>query len=276
VKDCFPRTAKVPAQSPLFWASHKDRYLRQLLIGDIQEATKRELLVYFTDVDNTDSQIDAGDDQFLFELLKARKSNPVDLLIETAGGFTDATEKICSMLRQLAPDLRVIVPRKAKSNGTVIALTGSTIVMSATSELGPIDPAISGVPVEFILKQQDPNPIQYQAALHYSTQTKSLASSLLKTGMLKGKPDAEIEALVEKLATKANYPSHGATIDLKEAQRLGLNVTQIETTDSLWDQIWLLRTMYAYDCPLSGYAKLFESATISSAVSIKRPAPISP
>lgn len=273
-KDCFPRTTAVPTQSPLFWVSHKDRYLRQLLIRDIENVTGRQLIVYFTDVDNViDAQIDPGDDQLLHELLSGCGGKPVDLLIETPGGMTDATEKFCSMLRHMATDLRVVVPRKAKSNGTVIALTGSTIVMSATSELGPIDPWVFGVPAEFLIKQgPSANPIQLQFAQSATKQTKDLATTLLKTGMLKGKDDTEITTIVEKLATKSVYASHGTVIDAKEAIQLGLNVTEISPTDALWSQIWLLRTMYAYDCPRNGYAKVFENSRLSSAVQIKPPA----
>ena len=59
--ECFPRGLALPVQTPLFWVTHKDRYLRQLLIRDIESATKRDLLVYFTDVDNSSAQIDVGD-----------------------------------------------------------------------------------------------------------------------------------------------------------------------------------------------------------------------
>jgi len=270
----FPRGVALPAQTPLFWVSHKDRYLRQLLIRDIEAITKRELLVYFTDVDNTSAQIDVGDDQLLVELLQGAAGKPVDLMIETSGGFTDATEKVCSLLRQMAPDLRVVVPRKAKSNGTVIALAGSSIVMSTTSELGPIDPwVLGGVPAEYILKQSNANPIHLQVAQSASTQTKNLATMLLQTGMLKGRDGKEIDAIVEKLATKSCYASHGSAIDRIEAKSLGLNVTDLEHSDDLWQKIWLLRTMYAYDCPRSNYGKLFESSKASSAITVKPAAP---
>ena len=148
--ECFPRTNITPSQSPLFWVTHKDRYLRQLLIRDIEEKTGRDLVVYFTDCDRTTAQIDQSDDVAFAELLAPLAGKPVDLLLETNGGLTDATEKICSLLRQTTTDLRVIVPRRAKSNGTVIALCGSEIVMGYQSELGPIDPSFSGVPAEFI------------------------------------------------------------------------------------------------------------------------------
>ena len=65
----FPRSAALPNQSPLFWVSHKDRYLRQLLISDIEEETGRSLIVYFTDCDNSAAQIDQADDAYLSELL---------------------------------------------------------------------------------------------------------------------------------------------------------------------------------------------------------------
>ena len=43
----FPRSDNLPSQSPLFWVEQKDRYLRQLLIRDIEERTQRRLVVYF-------------------------------------------------------------------------------------------------------------------------------------------------------------------------------------------------------------------------------------
>lgn len=135
----FPRGKAPPDQSPRFWVHHKDRYLRQLLIRDIEEQTGRDFITYFTDCD-TVAQIDHNDDSYLVELVGDRKRAAVDLLLETNGGLTDATEKVVSILRKLAPSYRVIVPCRAKSNGTVIALAGSTIVMGANSELGPIDP----------------------------------------------------------------------------------------------------------------------------------------
>lgn len=71
--DCFPRNKEVPTQSPLFWVTHKDRYLRQQMIRDIEEDTGRDLVVYFTDTERTSAQIDQGDDQYLYELLRQKK-----------------------------------------------------------------------------------------------------------------------------------------------------------------------------------------------------------
>lgn len=39
--DQFPRTSQLPSQSSRFWAKEKDRYLRQLLISDLEQTTGR-------------------------------------------------------------------------------------------------------------------------------------------------------------------------------------------------------------------------------------------
>jgi ClpP class serine protease len=264
----FPRSTDLPLQSPQFWVTHKDRYLRQLLIDDIQQETKRELVVYFTDCDRSQATIDSTDDTFLTELLDATTQKQIDLFLETNGGMTDATEKVCSLLRQKAPDLRVIVPRRAKSNGTVIALCGAKILMSSTSELGPIDPHVNNVPVEFVINAPpgSVNPIELQIAKTFRAQTRKLATDLLSSGMMSTKTASEVEAVVAKLASRDHYHSHGSVIDANEASSLGLSVENMSSKEPLWQKIWLLRTMYSYDCGRNGYSKIFESTRISSAV----------
>lgn len=244
--------------------------MRQLLIKDIEAITGRELIVYFTDCDGTNAQIDQSDDIYLSELLSARTQDKVDLLLETNGGFTDSTEKICSILRNANLDLRVVVPRRAKSNGTVIAFCGSVILMGADSELGPIDPFWGGIPADYIVKAQDiliqRDPILVQSAISAIKQTKELAIYLLKTGMLQGLLDNEVDNLVSKLATRDQYHSHGAVIDADEACSIGLKVEKQDNNSDFWKQIWLLRTMYSFDCQQFNYSKLFESKSISSPV----------
>lgn len=206
-------------------------------------------------------------------MLNKIQGRQIDLLVETNGGATDATEKICSLLRQATDNLRVIVPRRAKSNGTVISLCGSTILMGFQSELGPIDPSIFNVPAEFIVNAEPGsfNQIELQYAKSVRLQTSKLATSLLKTGMMSNCTDAEIEDTVRKLSTKEHYHSHGSSIDADEAARLKLNIEKISPENDLWKKIWLLRTMYQYDCMANGYSKLFEGNYVSSAVVAKKP-----
>lgn len=269
--EVFPRGVDLPTQSPLFWVNNKDRYLRQLLISDIQSETDRDLIVYFSDCDKANSaQIDQLDDIYLSELLAARKSDKVDLLIETNGGFTDATEKVCSVLLNAKIDLRVIVPRRAKSNGTVIAFCGNSIMMGSDSELGPIDPFVNGIPADFIRKAGSSlnNPLLVLTAESAISQTRKLASELLAEGMLKGKNQDDINTLLDKLATRDVYHSHGAVIDANEADAIGLTVEKYESNNTLWKKIWLLRSMYSHDCQMHRYSKIFEGKMISCPISI--------
>jgi hypothetical protein len=276
--DQFPRTTELPRQSPLFWVAEKDRYLRQLLIRDIQALTGRSLLVYFATSTDPRSQIAVGDDAYFAELLRDAEGGPVDLLIETPGGFTDATEKIASLLRSLAPDLRVVVPCRAKSNGTMLALVGSSIVMGPCSELGPADPFINvnptnAIPANFLLGAPNVDPIIQQVAAHAVKQTQKLAEMLLSTGMMQGRSAEQIRAIVDSISTRTQYPSHGAVIDQDEAERLGLTVVKLGSDDELWKRLWLLRCMYDFDAVRSGAVKIFEGPRVSN--SLRPPAQVS-
>jgi Serine dehydrogenase proteinase len=244
--DQFPRSKTLPRQSPLFWVAEKDRYIRQLLIRDIQAQTGRPLLVYFGSMHDPRAQISPGDDAYFAELLRDAKGGSADLMIETAGGYTDAAEKIAALLRSLTADLRVIVPCSAKSNGTMLALVGSEIAMGPCSELGPADPFIqiapnNPVPAHFLVGVQNVDPIIAQAAQHAIAQTSKLAQSLLSSGMMKGKPSSEIDSVVQALSSRQQYPSHGSVIDADEAIRIGLTVDKLDATDELWQRLWLLR-----------------------------------
>ncbi|MHC2552378.1 SDH family Clp fold serine proteinase [Bradyrhizobium elkanii] len=267
----FPRSTALPKQSPLFWVAEKDRYLRQLMIRDIQALTGRTLLVYFASMADQRAQISLGDEVYFTEMLRDAKGGPVDLLIETPGGYTDPTEKIASLLRTLAPDLRVIVPCRAKSNGTMLALVGSNVVMGPASELGPADPFISLgpnniVPAHFLIGVQGVDPVFVQAAQHAIAQTMKLAETLLTTGMMKGKQPGEITSVVQALASRQQYPSHGSVIDADEAMRLGLSVTKLGSSDDLWQRLWLLRCMYEHDARRAGAIKIFEGPSISNSL----------
>ncbi|WP_199193095.1 SDH family Clp fold serine proteinase [Allosphingosinicella deserti] len=270
--DYFPRGRRLPQQSPLFWVAEKDRYLRQLLIRDIEELTGRRLLVYFADCESGDQgvQITSSDDAYLAELLGSSAPEPTDLLLETDGGSTDATEKLVALLRSCAPDLRVIVPRRAKSNGTLLALASAEVLMGITSELGPIDPILTVSPqMRFsahLLVGDDVDPLLRRTAEDAIAQTKKLATTLLETGMLRGRPDAEISEIVDKLAGRDHFHSHGSVIDAEEATALGLRIKLLPLDDHLWQCIWLLRCMYAHDLRNQQLVKVFEGRKLSNAL----------
>ena len=209
----FPRTIALPKQSPLFWVEQKDRYLRQLLIRDIEEITKRRLVVYFANR-YENAQIDARDIAFIAELLGDINGAPTDLLLETTGGLTDATEGVINAIRNITKDFRVIVANAAKSNGTLLGLAAKSIVMGATSELGPIEPAVQNIPSSILaeptIAQQ--NYFLHKFGVHALQQTRFLATELLTSGMMKERKREEIDEAIRILSTREIYYSHGSVI----------------------------------------------------------------
>ena len=121
--------------------------------------------------------------------------------------------------------------RRAKSNGTLLALAASEILMGPVSELRPIDPNISlgpgqSVPAHFVLQAPNADPTIKQIAAYAVAQTQGLATQLLTAGQFATKPN-EVAAVVTQLSTRNTYPSHGSVIDCDEAIRLGLNVKRL-------------------------------------------------
>ncbi len=261
----FPRTPDLPRQSPKYWVKEKDRYLRQILIEDIQDLTQRELVVYFTNK----GMIDFRDADDISEVLDDCQTSDVDLLLQTPGGIIDACEKVISVLKLRGGAYRVIIPSWAKSAGTIIALSSSSIVMGVNSELGPIDPQFNGIPAEFIRDDPDEKYPYKQIAESAISRTQKLASQVLSRGMMHGADQSHIEDLVCQLSSAQRYASHGAVINAEEARNLGLDVTYLPPRESLWRKIWLLYCMYDFDCQRQSYGKIFEGARVS----IARPLP---
>jgi len=269
----FPRTATIPVQSPLYWVSQKDRYLRQMLIRDIEALTGRRLIVYFANRYVAGGSIDAGDVSYLVELLSdVSPDEPVDFLLETPGGQTDATEALISILQTRIPGFRAVIANAAKSNGTLISLAASSIVMGAASELGPIDPALGGTPCSILAMDQFAmmNFPLHQLGLLALNQTKKLAERLLRDGMLSDKP-GEVERVARTLGSRDVYFSHGSTIDHREAADLGLKIEYLPPEDEVWQRLWLLYTMYDFDVKRDGYVKIFEGRGRSTSVSPSLP-----
>ena len=263
----FPRSSDIPKQSPVFWVGQKDRYLRQLLIRDIEELTGRRLLVYYASRFHN-AQINQKDCDYFVELFGDLNGEACDLFIETAGGETDATEGLVKLLRNLTSDLRVIVPKAAKSNGTLLSFASKEIVMGPPSELGPIEPHLANIPSSVLMQ---PEMAQQNFPLHklgtYAYQhSKQIAFDLLSSGMMASKAREDVEAVVDKLAGRDTYKSHGAVIDHQEALDLGLTICYFPDGDEIWSRIWLLYCMYDFDSHRSGLMKIYEGRARSTQV----------
>jgi len=281
-------------RSPLYEALNARRYQRQNLIRDIESLTDRRLAVYFANVNHPSSGISQPDVAPFQDLLfDCEPHCSLDLLLQSPGGDIDIAEKLVYMLRQRASSLRVVVVERAKSAATLIALAADEILMSSTSELGPIDPQVTiftadGRPLQRparsfldgldqikksvsddgelnpayfpLLSQLDPALLDFcQKAIARSEQ---FAEKWLSRYMLVDRPESARD-IAARLTDVEKYRSHGMVIDSQEAAQLGLRVTVMPPDDPLWKQLWRLHLLYEVENYEHNGAKVFESRKVS-------------
>lgn len=70
------------------------------------------------------------------------KRQSITVILDTPGGVVEIVERMVTTLRHAYSDVTVIVPDRAMSAGTILALSADRIMMDHLSCLGPIDPQI--------------------------------------------------------------------------------------------------------------------------------------
>lgn len=281
-------------RSALWNALHAARYRRQDAIRSIEQQTGRRLGVYFAAIEHPLSGIGPADIAPFEDLLSdCEKGCDLDLLLQSPGGDIDAAEKLVLMARERANSLRVIVVERAKSAATLIALASDAILMSSTSELGPIDPQVTissadGRPLqrpaksfldglEQIKKAADQegrlNPVYYPllsqldpALLDFCEKaikrSEQFAEKWLKKFMLREDHERATD-IAKRLTDVDQYRSHGMVIDSAEALEMGLAVEYFSDDNPIWRELWRLYLDYQLECQGSRCAKIFETRKIS-------------
>ncbi len=79
--------------------------------------------------------------RYAMDMLRCKKSS-VAVVLDTPGGVVEVVERMVTALRSLYGEVMVIVPDRAMSAGTILALSADRIMMDYLSCLGPIDPQI--------------------------------------------------------------------------------------------------------------------------------------
>ena len=70
------------------------------------------------------------------------RRNNLFVILDTPGGVVEVVERIVRVLRQHYTEVKFIIPDRAMSAGTVLAMSGDDILMDYHSCLGPIDPQL--------------------------------------------------------------------------------------------------------------------------------------
>jgi hypothetical protein len=266
----------VPARSktPLYQAINAVRYQRQAIIKKIQERGDSRLICYVT---GKNTLIDRDDTIGFVDLLhNVPAGTPVDLLLHTGGGDIDAAEKLITMVHNKVgtATLRIIVPDCAKSAGTLMVLGCDRVVMSDTSELGPIDPQIvladgngnrirhsvqsyldafddhsaalkvnpDDVAAKIMLSKLDPATVKLFTAVR--DRARKFAEAQLTHGMFRDNKGNCTQTASELLDTK-RWQSHAQMISWQDAQdpRIGLTVEYLGPDSDQWQEYWQLYCM---------------------------------
>jgi len=217
--------------------------------------------------------LDDTDADMLEELLTntSMDGKRLVLILSSPGGDTLAAERIVKICRSFSPQgYCVIVPKMAKSAATVVCLGADEIIMSETSELGPIDPQI-------LIFDEHQHPLRYQAAheildsynqlMDNANKTKGnpdpylqqlarfdardirsiksaqnltehVAINLLKAGIMRKQSEKKIKQNIRLLIDPEATKDHGRPVFHDGAIRCGLNVVVKKNTDPVWHKVW--------------------------------------
>jgi len=231
----------------------------------IEEKRDSKVIAYVTgDRRNMETQI-ATDvvDIFGKHLESIGQTKKITLLLYTLGGDTMATWNIVNLIREYCNELEIIVPRKARSSGTIMCLGANKILLTHQSTLGPIDPSLNsplGIRVN-INGQSIPLATSVESVKGYFNlaknelnikTSKELIQAFLKMSdtinpLLMGdvyRRQGQIKMIANKLLSYQNCNkrnkkrivdflcsdsgSHDYTINYTEAKQLGLNVDLVD------------------------------------------------
>lgn len=117
------------------------------LIKRIEELRNCDVIVYFCG-DRPFAQSVIADDatRYLYDhilsLDSTNRERPIALFLYSRGGRLEAPWKIVTMIRSYRNSFYVIVPYRAYSAATLLAMGADRIIMTRKAELGPIDPSL--------------------------------------------------------------------------------------------------------------------------------------
>lgn len=250
------------AYIPYNWVQTQDAILK------LEEMTQSRVIVYWV---HPRASITDDDAEILYKHLHLMgRQEKITLVITAPGGMGVASLKIARLLRSYCGKLEVMVPHRAASAATILALAGERIVMTPLGALSPIDtslqhplnPACGNQPVSVELQEiqhflrlvrresnQDGevkvypvnsvellskhvHPVVLGAMERSSSFSRRLASDVLR---LHEKDEAKIARIVDALTD--DYPSHAYPISVDEAKRLGISAERadVELEQVLWE-----------------------------------------
>ncbi len=209
--------------------------------------------------------------RFALEPLK-KKRRALAVVLNTPGGSVEVVERMVTAIRYHYDEVRFIIPDQAMSAGTVLAMSGDSILMDYFSCLGPIDPQVhkDGIWVpalsyleqyrRLIQKSHDGTLTSAElvllrqldlAELHQYELAGELSEKLIRDWLVRykfkdwkvtetsGTPvtdamkEARAEAIAGELNKHSRWASHGRGINRDALRDLGLKIDELDTDQAL-------------------------------------------
>ena len=281
--------------------------VHQQAVAKVEGLTERNLIVYESFFSHPAGIIDEPDDGWIERMLTSidltKYRGALDLFINSPGGNPTTAEKIILTCRSYSTSFRVIVPSSAMSAATLIAMGSDAIVMTPTSEIGPIDPqmriqtpqgpisrsAAAWVDAyrdlvnkmqQAIAADQPPHPFAamlskldpswIQVCLKARQLAEKIAADYLHKHMLNGQTPEQIQAVVRHFLTEGEEFAHGRAIRSEKARQYGLTVETIEQGSPLWAAVVALHARCEHYVQTRGYAKYFLCRSGGINISVKQ------
>jgi len=133
---------------------------RLKLIKEIENLRQSKVICYLTSLrPNLGSAMAEDAVRVLFDHLLVLPTRPVeklDVFLCSNGGSSVLPWRLISLFREFAKSIAVLIPYRAYSAATMVALGADEIVMHPFGEMGPIDPTVSNDfnPVDSNTKQR--------------------------------------------------------------------------------------------------------------------------
>ena len=246
---------------------------RNLLFAELEEELGRPVVSFFTSFRYSEVMIEDKDADILEGVLqKTDLSNGLALVVSSPGGYGLAAERIINICRNYSKtgEYWSIVPSKAKSAATMICLGASKIIMSETSELGPVDPQITmnigGLKERLSLnnivesykdlfkkaveEKKNLQPYLLQLSNYDEREIKEFKTAILlsediavrylKSGMMTDISKEKIKEKIDIFLKPTKKKAHGRPIYAKEALECGLNIELRDLREKVWELLYEL------------------------------------
>jgi Serine dehydrogenase proteinase len=241
----------------------------QVSMKRLEKALGAPLITYWNGPNGSVCQNDVVG---FYELLKRiGKQDKMYLFIKSDGGTASASLRIVHLLRAYTKELIVLVPLECMSAATMISLGADEIRMGPMAQLSAVDTSITHdlSPVDkdnrrvrvsqnelarilngwrqekggdtthpFAVLFQHVHPLVFGAVDRISSLSIRLCNEILSYHMKDKKKAQQISHLLNE-----DYPSHSYPITIKEAERIGLKVTELDV--ELNSELLVLNQLYA-------------------------------